>query len=55
MDSNFYRNAYDEKSIHNEMDSHSYKNVQDENEYTMKWIVIRTEMCMTKTHTQRNG
>ena len=34
------------------MDSHSYRNVHDENPYTRKWIVIRTKMCMTKTHTK---
>ena len=27
-----------------DMDSHSYRNVHDENPYTMKWIVIRIEM-----------
>ena len=32
------------------MDSHSYRNVHDENPFKKKWIVIRTEMCMTKTH-----
>ena len=32
------------------MDSHSYKNVRDENPYTRKLIVIRTNMYMTKTH-----
>ena len=30
------------------MDSHSYKNVHDENPHTKKWIVIRTEMCIDK-------
>ena len=35
------------------MDSHLYRNVHDENPYTKKWIVIRTEMCMTKTHSKR--
>ena len=35
--------------------SHSYRNVHDRNPYTKKWIVICTEMCMTKTHIQRNG
>ena len=34
------------------MDIHSYRNVHDKNPYTKKWIVIRTEMCMTKTHTR---
>ena len=29
------------------MDSHLYKHVRDENQI---WIVIRTKMCMTKTH-----
>ena len=32
------------------MDSHSYRNVHDENQYTRIWIVIRTNMYMTKTH-----
>ena len=32
------------------MDSHSYRNVNDVNPYKKKWIVIRTKMCMTKTH-----
>ena len=32
------------------MDSHSYRNVHDENPYNKKWIVICTKMCMTKTH-----
>ena len=30
------------------MDSHLYKNVHEENPYTKIWIVICTEMCMTK-------
>ena len=30
------------------MDSHSYRNVHDENPLKITWIVIRTEMCMTK-------
>ena len=34
------------------MDSHSYKVGLEENLYTKKWTVIRTEMCMTKTHTR---
>ena len=34
------------------MDSHPYRNVHDENPYTNKWTVIRTEMFMTKTHTK---
>ena len=37
------------------MDSHLYRNVHDENPFKMKWIVIRTEMCMTKTHSKING
>ena len=37
------------------MDSHSYRNVQDENPYTMKWIVIHTEVCVTRTHSKRSG
>ena len=32
------------------MGSHLYRNVHEENPYTKKWIVICTEMCMTKTH-----
>ena len=35
------------------MDSNSYRNVHDENPFKKKWIVIRTEMCMTKTHSKR--
>ena len=35
------------------MDSHSYRNVNDENPYTKKWIVIHTEICMTRTHSKR--
>ena len=35
---------------HMNMDSHPYRNVNDENPYTNKWIVICTEMCMMKTH-----
>ena len=35
------------------MDSHSYRNVHDENLYTMKWIFICTEICMTKTHSKK--
>ena len=38
---------------HMNMDSHSYRNVHDKNPYNKKWIVIRTEMCMTNTHTAR--
>ena len=34
------------------MDSHLYRNVNDENPYTKKWIVICTEMCMTKTNSK---
>ena len=34
------------------MDIHSYINVNDENPYKKKWIVICTKMCMTKTHTK---
>ena len=30
--------------------SHLYRNVHDENPYTRKWIVIHTNMYMTKTH-----
>ena len=37
------------------MDCHSYRNVHDENPYTKKWIVIRTKMCMTKTHTNKDS
>ena len=71
MDGHLHRNVHDEKSyeygysfvqkcawqktIQKEMDSHLYINVHDENPFKKKWIVIRTEMCMTKTHTQRNG
>ena len=32
------------------MDSHSYKDVHDENPFTMKWIVIHTNMSMTETN-----
>ena len=32
---------------HTKMDSHWYKHVHEENQ---KRIVIRTKMCMTKTH-----
>ena len=35
------------KKTHNNIDSHSYKDVHDENQ---KWIVIRIKMCMTKTN-----
>ena len=31
------------------MDTYSYKHMHDKNPYTKKWIVIRTEMCITKT------
>ena len=34
------------------MDSHSYRNVHDENPFTRKWIVSRTNMYMTKTHSK---
>ena len=36
------------KNHSKEMDSHSYKNVHDENPYTRKWIVIHTKIYMTK-------
>ena len=49
MDSHWYRNVHDENPCKKNMDSHSYRNVHDENLYTKKWIVIRAEMCMTKT------
>ena len=35
------------------MDNHSYRNVHDENKHKKKLLVIRAEMCMTKTNTQR--
>ena len=37
---------------HNNMDSHLYRNVHDEKPYNKKWVVIRTEMCLRKTHTK---
>ena len=37
------------KTHSKEMDSQSYRNVHDENPYTRKWIVIRTNMYRTKT------
>ena len=55
MDSHSYRYVHDENPYKREMDSHSYRNEYDENPFTKKWIVIRTEMCMTKTNSQRNG
>ena len=36
------------KTHSKEMDSHSYRNVNDENPYTRIWIVIFTNMYMTK-------
>ena len=33
---------------HNNIDSHSYRNVHDENPYTKKWIVIHIEICNDK-------
>ena len=45
----FYRNALE---INWDQNSHLYRNVHDEKPYTKKWIVIRTEMCMTKTDTK---
>ena len=45
--SHSYRNEHDE--THSKINgSHSYRNVHDENTFKRKWIVIRTEMCMTK-------
>ena len=41
---------YMTKTHSKEMDSHSYRNVYDENPYTIIWIVICTNMEMTKTH-----
>ena len=32
------------------MDSYSYRNVHDGNSFEKKWIVIRTEICMTRTN-----
>ena len=52
IDSHSYRNVHDENAYKKNMDCHSYRNVHDENPYTKKWIVIRTKMCMTKTHTK---
>ena len=40
------------KNHSKEMDRNSYRNVYDENPYTRKLIVIRTNMYMTKTHTK---
>ena len=34
------------------MDIHSYRNVLDENPFTRKWVVIRTNIYMKKTHTR---
>ena len=34
------------------MYSHLYRNVHDKNPFKKKWIVISTEMYMTKTHTR---
>ena len=39
---------YMKKTHSKEMDSHLYRNVHDENPYTIIWIVIRTNMYMTK-------
>ena len=51
MDSHSYNHVHDE--THSKlMDSHLYRNVHDENRYTIIWIVIRTNMYMTKTHTK---
>ena len=52
--SHSYRNVHDETHS-KEMESHSYRNVHDEIRYTSKWIVIRTKMCMTKTHTSMDS
>ena len=65
--SHSYRNVYDKTpytkkliviriqlsmtQTHKNMYSHSYRIALTKR----IWIVIRTEMCMTKTHTQRNG
>ena len=34
------------------MDSHLYINVHDKNPFTRKWIVIGTNMYMTKAHSK---
>ena len=50
MDSHSYINVNDKNPFKKKMDSHSYRDVHEKNPYTKKWIAIRTEMCMTKTH-----
>ena len=40
----------DKNPFKKNMDSHLYRDVHDKNLCTKKWIVIRTKMCMTKTH-----
>ena len=40
------------KTHSKEVDSHSYKHVHDENPFTRKWIVIRTNMYIRKTHSK---
>ena len=46
IDSHLYRDVDDENQKN--MDIHSYRDVHDKNKKII-WIVIRTEMCMTKT------
>ena len=45
----FVKHVHDENPL-KKMDSHLQRNVHDENPYTLIWIVIRTNMYMTKTH-----
>ena len=50
MDSHTDRIVHKEKPFKKSIDSHLYKYVHDENRFTMKWIVIHTNMSMTKTN-----
>ena len=52
MNSHSYRNMNDKNQYKNKVDSHLYRNVHDENPYTRKWIVIRTNMYITKPHSK---
>ena len=50
MDSHSYKHVHDKTNKN--MDTQSYRNVHDEKPYILIWIVIRTNMYMTKTHTK---
>ena len=39
---------------HKNMDSHSYRDVHDENPYNKKWIFICTEMCIDENPYKKN-